>query len=60
MSLKQSAEKELGIPVKIKAGGPGSFKVLIDGNQVYSKSQTGRMPTSSEFVDLLRQHSVKA
>ena len=59
MSLKETAEKELGIPIRIKAGAPGSFKVLVNGEQVYSKSQTGRMPTSAEFVNLLRQHTVK-
>ena len=55
MSLKQDIERELKVPVKIKMGGPGSLTVIADGKTIYSKSETGRMPTSAELIATLRQ-----
>lgn len=49
MSLKQDIEKKLGIPVKLKAGMPGSMDVYVDGQRVFSKAQTGRM---AQFNDI--------
>ena len=57
MSLKQDIERELKIPVKIKMGSPGSLNVIVDGKTIYSKSETGRMPTSSELIAKLRQQA---
>lgn len=54
MSLKQDIERELKVPVKISMGGPGSLTVLADGKQVYSKTETGRMPSSAELIAKLR------
>ena len=43
------------IPVKVKMGSPGSLNVIVDGKTIYSKSETGRMPTSAELIATLRQ-----
>ena len=55
MSLKQDIERELQVPVKIKMGSPGSLNVIVDGKTIYSKSETGRMPTSADLIAKLRQ-----
>jgi hypothetical protein len=55
VSLKQDIERELKIPVKLKMGSPGSLNVIVDGKTIYSKSETGRMPTSAELIETLRQ-----
>jgi predicted Rdx family selenoprotein len=57
VSLKQDIERELKIPVKIKMGSPGSLNVIVDGKIIYSKSETGRMPTSAELIAKLRQQA---
>ena len=31
MSLKNEIERELGIPIRLRAGAPGSFNVLLNG-----------------------------
>ena len=49
MSLKLDIEKKLGIPVKLKAGMPGSMDVYLDGQRIFSKAQTGRM---AQFADI--------
>jgi Rdx family len=55
VSLKQDIERELKVPVRIRMGGPGSLNVIADGKTIYSKSETGRMPTSAELISKLRQ-----
>ncbi|MBV8829410.1 MAG: Rdx family protein [Acidobacteriaceae bacterium] len=59
MSLKDSIERELGIPTRVRAGAPGSFRVLVNGEQVYSKAQTGRSPTPPEIIQLIREKAAK-
>jgi len=54
VSLKQELEREFGTPVRIRAGAPGGLDVLVDGEKVYSKKQTGRMPSAAELITLLR------
>lgn len=54
MSLKKELERELGTPVRIRAGAPGALDVLVNGEKVYSKKQTGRMPRVEELIHLLR------
>ena len=50
MSLKQDIEMKLGIPVKLKAGMPGSMDIYVDGQNVFSKAQTGRMAQYSDIA----------
>lgn len=54
MSLKDSIEAKLKIPTRIRFGPPGSLDVFVDGQKIYSKKQTGRLPTNGEIVDLIR------
>ena len=55
MSLKTDVEREFQLPVKLRLGSPGSLDVFVDGKRVYSKKETGRLPTSAEMIGLLRQ-----
>jgi len=50
VSLKQDIENKLGIPVKLKAGMPGSMDIYLDGERIYSKAQSGKMP---QYADIL-------
>lgn len=54
MSLKQAIEQQLGTPVRIRMGGPGALDIFLNGERVYSKKETGRMPSPDEAVQLLR------
>ena len=54
MSLKESIERELHIPTRIRLGSPGSLDVVADGVKIYSKKETGRLPAAEEIVGLLR------
>lgn len=54
MSLKKSIEGELKIPTRIRLGGPGALDVFVDSQKIYSKKQTGRLPTVDEIIDLIR------
>jgi hypothetical protein len=48
-------ERELGIPIRVRAGAPGSLRVLLDGKQIYSKQQARRSPDAAEIVKLIRE-----
>ena len=54
MSLKQSIEGQLKIPTRIRLGRPGALDVFVDGQKIYSKKQTGRLPTADEIIELIR------
>jgi selT/selW/selH-like putative selenoprotein len=55
VSLKNEIERELGIPIKLRAGAPGSLSVLLNGEQIYSKKQSGRSPDAAEIIRLIRE-----
>jgi hypothetical protein len=57
VSLKNSIERELGIPIRLRAGAPGSLRVLLNGEQIYSKQQAGRSPSADEIIKLIRDRS---
>jgi hypothetical protein len=57
VSLKQDIERKLRVPTRIRLGGPGSLDVFVDGRQIYSKKQTGRLPTGDEIINLLRSQT---
>ena len=57
MSLKSDIERELGIPIRVRAGAPGSLNVLLNGEQIFSKKQTGRSPSSAEIIRLIRERT---
>ena len=54
MSLKESIEAKLKIPTRIRLGGPGALDVFVDKQIIYSKKQTGRLPTADEIIELIR------
>ena len=35
-------------------GAPGSLDVLVNGEKIFSKKDTGRMPSDEEVIGLLR------
>ena len=57
MSLKESIEAKLKIPTRIRLGGPGALDVFVDSQKIYSKKQTGRMPSADEIVELIRNRA---
>ena len=54
MSLKAGIESNLKIPTQIRFGAPGALDVFVDKQKIYSKKQTGRLPTVEEIVKLIR------
>jgi selT/selW/selH-like putative selenoprotein len=56
VSLKETLEGKLKIPTRIRLGAPGALDVFVDDRKVYSKKQTGRLPTVDEIVELVRGH----
>jgi predicted Rdx family selenoprotein len=54
VSLKEGIEAKLGIPTRIRLCGPGGLDVFVDKQKIYSKKQTGRLPTADEIIALIR------
>ena len=54
MSLKNDIEREFGVLIRLRIGAPGALDVLVDGEQIYSKRKTGRLPTSDELIHIIR------
>jgi len=54
VSLKESIEGKLEIPTRIRLGRPGALDVFVDRDKIYSKKQTGRLPTADEIIGLIR------
>jgi selT/selW/selH-like putative selenoprotein len=54
VSLKNHIERELGLPVKVRAGAPGALDVFVNGEKIYSKRETGRFPAGDELIQLIR------
>jgi hypothetical protein len=55
VSLKSEIESKLGLPVKVKAGMPGSLDVYLDRERIYSKSPSGRMPQNADILAAIEQ-----
>lgn len=54
MRLKDRLEPEFGGPIRLRASAPGALDVYVDGEQIYSKKRTGRLPTADELIKLIR------
>jgi predicted Rdx family selenoprotein len=54
VSLKNILDREFGVSTRLRFGAPGALDVLVNGEQIYCKKQTGRMPTADELVKLIR------
>jgi len=55
VSLKNQLESELGIPIRLRAGTPGSLNVILNSESIFSKKQSGRYPTAAELVRVIRE-----
>ena len=53
MSLKNRIEREFGLPIRLRAGAPGALDVFVNGERIYSKKQTGRLPAADEVIKLI-------
>ena len=53
VSLKDSIESKLKLPTRIRLGGLGALDVFVDTHTIYSKKQTGRLPTTDEIIELI-------
>ncbi len=54
MRLKNDIEREFSFPVRLRAGAPGSLNVFVNGEQIYSKKHTGRLPAADELIEMIR------
>ncbi|MBV9302437.1 MAG: Rdx family protein [Acidobacteriaceae bacterium] len=54
MSLKNHIGRELHVPIRLRMGAPGGLDVFVDGEEIYSKKKTGRLPTAAELINLIR------
>ena len=54
MSLKDVIEREFHLPIRLRAGAPGALDVFVNGEQIYSKKKTGRLPSAEEIINLIR------
>ncbi len=59
VSLKQHIEQKLGMPVKLRAGMPGSMDIYLDRERIYSKSKTGKMPQNADIVAAIEQRRAR-
>lgn len=59
MSLKNAIERATNTPVRLRAGAPGSLNVFVDGEEIYSKKKTGRMPTADELIRSIQSKQVE-
>ena len=55
MRLKSAIERETGVGTRLRAGAPGALDVFVDGEQIWSKKKTGRMPSADELVGPIRR-----
>ena len=57
MSLKENIEGKLKIPTRIRLGGPGVLDVFVEKQKIYSKKEMGRLPTTEEIIELIRNRT---
>ncbi|MBD3240741.1 MAG: SelT/SelW/SelH family protein [Chitinivibrionales bacterium] len=46
-------KKAYGVDAELVGGSGGIFDVIVDGDRVYSKHETGRFPDQGEVVKLI-------
>jgi predicted Rdx family selenoprotein len=54
VSLRNEIKREFDVPIRLRAGGFGVLDVLVNGEKIYSKRETGRVPTADEVINLIR------
>jgi selenoprotein W-related protein len=52
--LAAKLKSDLGAQASLVAGAGGIFDVVVDGNLVYSKHQTGEFPDEAALVESLK------
>jgi predicted Rdx family selenoprotein len=55
VSLKNDIERELHVPIRVRAGAPGSLKVLVNGEPIYSRKQKSDSPNAPEIIKAIRE-----
>jgi selT/selW/selH-like putative selenoprotein len=55
VSLKNRIERELGLPIRLRAGAPGALDIFVNGEQVFSKRRAGRLPAADEVIQQIRR-----
>lgn len=45
----------MGITAELKKGSGGVFDVVVDGERIYSKHETGRFPENEDILDTLEE-----
>jgi hypothetical protein len=53
VSLKSDIEQKLGYSVKLRAGMPGSLDIYADGERIYSKGKSSKLPQAGDILPLL-------
>jgi hypothetical protein len=51
--LQQAIAERTGTTPRLRFGGPGSLDIIIDGETVFSKKQTGRVPSVAEGLAIV-------
>jgi len=55
--LAAAIEKDLGVKPELIRGSNGVFDVVVDGQLIYSKAETGQFPEHDEIIKDLRARS---
>ncbi len=50
VSLRDAAERALGVRAKLKTGSYGDMVVSVDGRNVFGYKKEGRMPETDELL----------
>jgi selenoprotein W-related protein len=52
--LAATIESETGVESKLVCGDGGIFDVVVDGDMIFSKHESGRFPESDEILSKIR------
>ena len=55
MSLKNEIERQLGLPIRLRAGAPGTLDIFVDGEEIYSKKKAGALPNADALINTIRR-----
>jgi selenoprotein W-related protein len=52
--LAATIESETGVESELVCGGGGIFDVVVDGDMIFSKDESGRFPEPDEILSKIR------
>ena len=55
--MAATIRKELGIDSELQRKSGGIFDVIVDGEKIYSKYDTGTFPSEKDIVEQLRKRA---